>query len=301
MRCKFFSIGRLFRLLLIFACWQVSYAQLDWHDNVVVYGSEDDEVNPLITPQWNGQYRAFCLRDSSRLSTRRSLLSGSAWESFDDLELNETARDFGAVSDAVFSYVWSSRSGRIWRINHDSTVWSSAAPLQVDSGAVPFVALDAYSDFLFDPVDTYLHGCFIQSSTPSNTTLTYFRSENRALSVSLASVVDSSFQIQDSSVSVAVCATWSGEEEKLWIAAATDRPGTVGEQIRLYSSDDLGQSWLTPITPDSSSYAMMQPTLASYGELLMLAYQRRNSASLAREVFVTYSPDNGVSCPSLFK
>jgi hypothetical protein len=295
MRCRFSSIGRRFSFLLMVLFGQATFAQLDWQDNVVVFGSGDDESLPLITSMHNGQYRAFCLRNSFDLSTRRSHLNGSAWESFSDLEVALSNTEMGAESDIGYSYVWSKVEGNIRRIAHENSTWSELQILSLDSTVSAFSAINLTTDFAFDPVDTYLHGCYLHSQSPTNAVLAYFRSEDHAATVSFRSQIQSNLQLQDSSSSLATAVSWSGEEEKIWTAVTVDRPGTTGEQILFFNSENFGQSWSAPIIVDSSSYAMMHPSMTAQDELIMMAYQRRNNASIAREIFMVYSPDNGMS------
>jgi len=269
---------------------------LDWDNNVVVFGSESNETQPIIAPTYNGQYRAFCIWQDNVLRTRRSLVSGEAWEASDDQNLVGSSNSFAVTRDNEFTYIANRSRLTIFTIAHSQLLWPDDNTIFLfDTSSYQAFDCDIVSDFNFDADDPFLHGCCLYLPHSGSLTLAYFRSEDRAQTFALIQSVDSMFSIQDSSASVVTAVTWSGEEERIWLALTTDRAGTTGEQIRLYASSDLGQSWATPVTPDSSTYAMMRPALLGHGETIMLAYQRRSSASIARDIFVVYSPDNGVS------
>lgn len=269
-------------------------AQLDWDDDVVAFGTEQNETKPILVSIAEERFRAFCLADGQFLRTRRSLVHGEAWESFSDRELLPTS-EWIATSDHEYSYVCQVGTTGIFRISHSDAIWQAENEIYVVTDQETVFACDIATDVEFDSDDTFLHGCCLYRSHEGNNVLAYFRSEDLAQSIAEFLPIDSLFQIQDSSGSVSTTMTWSGEDEKIWIAVTKDRPGSTGEQIFLYSSENLGQTWSDPITPDSSSYAQYQPSLIGIGEMIMLAYQRRNSASIARDIFTVYSPDNGIT------
>ncbi len=151
------------------------------------------------------------------------------------------------------------------------------------------------SDHLFAPDDPFLH-IFVLAGVPDGTSmLGYLHAENHGQNWYGLGWFAVNLPTQDSSASISGAVTWEGEDEHLWVAATVDRPGTTGEQIALFHSDNLGENWSESLTPDSSTYAQSNPVLVGFESTLMLVYQRRVSASLARDIFAIYSPDNGVS------
>jgi len=151
------------------------------------------------------------------------------------------------------------------------------------------------SDYEFELNDPYIHMFGLARDQNGNGSLCHLYGSNHGASWSGIRWFQSDLSIQDSSSSIAAAVTWSGENERLWAAITLDRPGTIDEQVVLYYSDDLGQTWSNGLTPDSSSYEQLSPTMIGYEETIMLAYERRNSASIAHDIYYVYSPDNGVS------
>lgn len=291
---RFFNIGRVCSLLCALAPI-AAVAQLDWDNDVVVFGTEQDERQPHLVTIEPGVFRAFCVRDDTLLSTRKSQLGGEAWASFHNLPFGESTRLYSTAADNEYSYVLTGDPLLMTRIAHPASDWSNSQLVSIPiADYAPHAGL-IFTDAVFAPDDPHLHGISLLQNEVEGWLLHYFRSEDQGLNVQFSSTVDDSLSIADTSVAVSGTMTWSGEDERLWVAVAVDRPGSTGEQIRLYYSDEMGLSWSAPLTPDSSSYAQYSPVLVGQGETIVLSYSRRTSASLARDIFVTYSPDNGVS------
>lgn len=291
---RLFRHGKACSLILFLFLSSVVRAQLDWDSDIVAFGTDQVESHPVLVGTLPGQFRAFCIRDDSLMSMRRSMDHGASWEAFHDLNTQQETAKFDACSDNVNSYLWNRANTNVWRIDHAASGWPTAEPTQAFGGQSGIIDCGIITDVEFDPDDTYLHGAVLFREN-SVAQIAYSRSEDRGQSFIPAHNVSSGIPLQDSSASVAIGVTWAGDQERIWIAVSQDRPGSTGEQVVLYLSDDLGQTWSSSITPDSSSYAQMCPSLLGYENLIMLAYQRRTSASVARDVFVTYSPDGGSS------
>lgn len=292
---KFFSTGQVCSAILILIFSSVAIAQLDWDDDVVVFGSESNEIRPSLVQIGNGQFRSVCQAGSQFLRMRRSQIHGEAWGVSDDLFFPVELQDgFRTVSDNQYAYIWDV-SGGVWRISNSQNEWPDENSITVFPDRSTMFDISFITDTSFDPVDTYIHGFAAYRDNLGYTRFGYCRSEDRVLSIAIYRQIDSLFLVDEDKISVAGAYTWADENERLWAAISLDRPGTTDEQVTLYYSDDLGQSWSNRITPDSSSYEQLNPTLLGYEETIMLAYERRNSASVAHDIYFAYSPDNGES------
>lgn len=299
MRFRYFNSGQTFSLFSILLLPGVLCAQLDWSHDVVVFGTDQHEWSPQVVPIGDGQFRAFCVRESNVLSMRTSQLYGEVWEAFTDRTVTPEYIKFATASDDRYAYISNfARDGsdiHYRRISHTSSNWPEpSSPLVVPENTVLKDAV-LLSDFDFSNEDPFVHLFVLAASSNGMGTLGHFYAMNYGQDWFSSGWFASGLPMQDSSASIAAAVTWEGENERLWVVTAIDRPGSTGEQIALYYSDDLGSHWSTQLTPDISSYAQTRPTLISRESTIMLAYQRRNNASVAREIYATYSPDNGVS------
>jgi len=294
MQFKSYSIGLLFRLLAA-AMPIIASGQLTWSNDVVVFGTEDDERQPRVVSIGEGAFRAYCVRNDSLLSMRKSFQFGNLWEQFENLPLGIGLKLWCAAADTTRSYALTSSPLSVTYTPHSYSAWPPAPTINVqpDSGAL--LAAHLFTDVDFQPGDSYLHLFVLVRSADNTATLLYRKSTDHGETFDAYREVATGLDVEDSSAHVCGAATWSGEDERIWAATTLDRPGTIGEQISLFYSDDFGDSWSAAVTPDSSSYAQYDPSISGRGELLAMAYSRRNSTSLAREVFYTYSPDNGVA------
>ncbi len=293
---RFYSTGRICSLVSLLIPLLAS-AQLTWNSDVVVFGTEQEERQPQIVTISPTLFRAFCVRDDAALSTRRSLNFGDGWAAFSDRSYQAALQLLAVVADNNYSYALTAAPVQISRISHESESWPDEQPITLDIGASTLVTAHMVTDADFAPDDAYLHLFALLRANDGGVVLRYARSEDSGISFGAWQTVDSLLSIEDSSAAISSTVTWHGDAERLWVAVNVDRPGTTGEQIQLYSSDDLGETWSLPLTPDSSSYAQFSPTLGARDTTIVLAYARRTSASLARDVFLTYSPDNGLSWP----
>ncbi len=292
---KFFNTGLLFSTVLALIVAPTTYAQLDWDEDVVVFGTDGIEYGPSITSIGNSQFRAICSSGIQSVLTRRSQIGGEAWGVSDELMFDIEVYDhFRAVSDNQYAYMWD-EAGGIWRIPHTQTEWPDDDPVMVFPNSTFMYDLNFVSDAPVEPVDSYLHGVAVYQDNLGEVHFSYCRSADHAGTFSSYGEIDSAFLYNGPSITVAAAYTWTGNDERLWAAITLDRPGTIGEQVTLYYSDDLGQSWSSRFTPDSSSYEQLSPSIVGFGETIMVAYERRNSASVAHDVYFIYSPDNGES------
>ncbi|MBK6765959.1 MAG: exo-alpha-sialidase [bacterium] len=276
------------------------FAQLDWDDDRTVFSTAQHEWSPCIVAEyWLGEYRAFCVRENGHLSMRRTETYGDGWGQFTDIEwgveepLLQAAADQAHVCLAV-SGVGAS-TAHAFRLPRGGDEWPAPVTLVdfVDTAEVRTLAMISDMNFTLD--DTYYHAAIVGRGSDSAPFVAYVRSEDYGQSWSVPVVAASGFQIQDTSASVSLCVTWGSFDERVWIAVTQDRPGSIGEQVVLYFSDDLGATWSAGFVPDSSSYAQSHPSLAGLDWNLTLTYQRRNNTSITREIFTTYTPDNGTS------
>lgn len=293
MQFKFFNTGLICSFWLVLTAGDV-LAQLDWSQDAVVFGTNAAEFSPQIVPIPNGQFRAFCLTDSQRIRTRLSSLRGEAWQAFADLHSDENLTQFWVAADSQYTFIFSS-DGHLRRISHSESNWEDNWGIAVLPSQTTILKARLFVDSDFDQDESYLHGLVLYRNSQNATLLDYFLSEDQAFSLSHLGTIDSAFAIQDSNASVSGAYTWTGDAERLWAAMSFDRPGSTGPQVALYYSDDIGQSWSSRITPDTSSYSQVAPDISGFEETLVLTYQRRNSSSIANDIYSTYSPDNGVS------
>lgn len=300
MQFKFYSTGRKFSLLFALALPTMLFAQLDWDNDVVVFGTEQHEWNPQLVSIGPGQFRAFCVRESNVLSMRTTQMHGEVWEAYADVTESSGFIQLSAANDNINTYLASypqtTDNMHIWSIAHSATNWPTAAtPIQLPESITP-VDVQLLSDYSYAPDDPYVHVFVLLGTLDNIGYVGHAYATNYGANWStLLWDSGTEFPFQDSSASIAGAVTWEDDVEHIWAAVAVDRAGTTGEQIMLYKSDNFGESLTPLLTPDSSAYAQSNPALVGFESTLMLVYQRRVSPSLARDIFAIYSPDNGVS------
>ncbi|MCB9358216.1 MAG: hypothetical protein H6505_06550, partial [Calditrichaeota bacterium] len=233
MRFRFFSIGLLFSLAAITLYPVLGHAQLDWHSDVVVFGTEQHEWHPHIVEIRPGEHRSFCAVDSNVLRMRRSLLHGEIWEAFSDAERPPGEIELSVAADEMFSYVISYSVGGSYvafcRIPHDASDWPEQShPVELTED---LTLLDAkiLSDKEFSPDDPYVHIFVLVEDFNHVGRVGHVYASDRGLNWHGTNWFAEGLALPDSIESLAAAVSWSGESERLWAAVAEDRAGSVGE------------------------------------------------------------------------
>lgn len=294
MPCKYFRNSLAVSILIASS---LVAQPLDWHTDVVCFGTDQHEWAPQIISLPGGALRSFCLRDQSHLSARMSLTGGETWDTFHDVVATGDSTRMVAESDADFSYVISWRRGGHTIVLHKMPLFSSEwpeSPLSLDlPDSLLLMAADLTTDAAIWPDDTFLYLCWLARS-PSGGVLGFARSESRGDDWTFSTMVAQGIPLSDSTSVISMAVSWTTEWlQSLTIATERDRPGSIGEEIVLYHSDDYGLTWDTGRAVDPSAYPQQQPTLTARGDTVLLAYARRNSAAITRDVFYTFTLEDG--------
>ena len=270
---------------------------LDWHTDVVCYGTDQHEWSPQIVSLPGGALRTFCLRDQTQLSARMSVTGGETWDTFSDAAASGDSTRMTAEADSDYSYLVSWRRGGHELALHRMPLFSSEwpeSPLQLSlPDSLSLLAVDITTDAAIWPDDTFLYLCWLAHSS-SGGVLGFARSESRGEDWTFSAVVEQGIPLSDSTSVISMVVSWTTElQQSLTIAAERDRPGSIGEEIVLFHSDDYGLTWDSGRTIDSSAYAQQQPTLTARGDTVLLAYARRSSAAITRDIFYTFTLEDG--------
>jgi len=273
---------------------------LDWSDGVVVFGTDGEETRPAlcITPD-GAQLRSFCVRDDASVSDRTSQTDGMTWGVFADASPVEwgTRVECCADGDAAYALVYAPMDDRRWLQRFDSTavLWDDNLRLEVSPNpANPTLSAAMVTDVRYAPGEPFLHLAWLEWYPSSGDISAHFcQSRDQGESLTAATEV---FRVSDSSPienEVSLAVNWIGEEERIWLAASVDRPGSVAEGIQVFSSVDQGETWSAGRQLDSSAYPQVNPSIAGHEQTLLLAYSRRIDAFTQKDVHFVFSLDGG--------
>jgi hypothetical protein len=274
---------------------------LDWAGDVTIFGTPLNEHDPELVSSPDGALlRAFCIRSDSMLCMKTSTDNGASWSASGNLPAATGSPILDVAADRDFQYVLVGEqpaARRLYRFEHVNDDWDLAvqtmiAPLHT----LPVAAMCIACDADFQPSEPYVNICwterfnlglgeaifFTQSRDRGHTFLT--EQQVHIQSVSIASTC-----------ALAMTAAWQGDHERVLVIAAVDRGGSVPEEIRIFSSEDQGNSWSNGIVIDSSAAEQRHPTTAAFETIVIVAYERRAIAGAQRDIVYSYSPDGGMS------
>jgi hypothetical protein len=285
-------------LLTLSFRFPVTAQNLDWSNDVTVFGTAADERAPvLVASPSGGRLRAFCVTDDSCLHMKVSGDNGASWSVSSDSTFSSTAVRVHGASDATFHYVMvgSEASSRraLFRFEPAANSFRSAWMTMIaPTRTAPVLCFDMMTDVVYEPADAYLNLCWIEQTAARLRTLCFTQSRDRAVNFDSAREIMSFDADTGSLTGVSLTAAWGDDDELLWIACAMDRPGSIPEEIRLFRSSSQGVMWEPKGPVDSAAVSQTEPSLAAYGVMILLAY---SYAALpgARDVRMVYSVDGG--------
>jgi hypothetical protein len=301
---KYFAIESLWpralRLLALCLGLEATAQTLDWSGGVTVFGTAEDERAPVLVLSPSGaRLRALCVRNDSCLCMKVSSDNGASWSASSDSTFPGFHLRARGAADASYHYVLvcpeASSARRLFRFEPASNSYGAAWTMTISperDGLV--VGFDLMTDVAYQPADAYLNACWVEQNAPRLRTLCFAQSRDRALSFEPVREVASDEADESSDAGVSLSAGWQGDEELLWIAAALDRPGSVPEEIRLFSSTDQGNTWTAHRAVDAAAVSQTQPSLAAFGATILLAYSYAALPN-ARDVRWVYSLDGGAT------
>lgn len=276
------------------------YAQpLDWLQDNTVFGTTGNETTPAIAiVPITGEIRAWCVCDESQIVGKLSLNAGATWS-------EAAIRDDSAIvrvhtcADEQFVYLfsWNQENGQrtLWRFSPRENHWSSARQLPVALGRVhPMYAACVVTDYEFQPDDPYLNICWIDSSAQNGYVQGWFaQSRDQGQTVRSETMIFEGRIIGEERAQVSMATAWDNDRERMFIATSLDRPGSIPHQIRLHVSEDEGVSWSESPLIDATTYDQTDPSVAAYGQFVLISYVRRTLADQPGDIFYTYSVDAG--------
>ncbi|HEY3294656.1 MAG TPA: hypothetical protein VGL38_04420 [bacterium] len=286
---------------LLALCALAAAQSLDWSGDMPLFATSGNERDPavIITPAGR-TLRALCVSDEAILCMKTSTDDGASWSVCDTLPAPIPSPRIRAAADRQFQYVFlsgASAAKSLYRFTPRANNWHTAVQCTVAAECSGHVVASAMmNDEAAQLGDPYVNLAWIERAPQTNHySLWFAQTQDRGATFqptrSLCSF-DSPDAIPDG---IDVTASWSGGEERLIVAATVDRPGSIPEEIRIFTSGDEGVTWGDSTAVDDAGYAQREPSLAAYGNMVVLVYSRRVNASSQRDLFLSYSPDGGVS------
>ncbi len=267
---------------------------LDWDTDRIVYGLNSSEHHPVIT-SINGILQVSCDTGDGRIVTRFSSNNGLTWDAFSEIRPAGHGTRLSNCNDGENSYlsVFTPGSSELWIYRFDTTQLLADSHMIFLGSAHEQPSIAIATDYLFDPEEPFLNLVWQEYYWSSGRTQGMFgQSRDRGQSFSDTEIV---FEVVNDSPlrsNIATSVTWSGETEKIWVCAAVDRMGSVGEEVVLYSSNGAGGEWQA-VRVDSSAYTQEDLSVAGHESTLLAAYARRVNAASQKEIFFTYTLNNG--------
>ena len=272
---------------------------LDWLQDVTVFGTTGNETAPAIAVMpSSGEIRAWCVCDETQVVGKLSLNGGTTWGEAASRDVSAAVRVCGC-SDEQFAYVlaWTPTSGErnLWRFSPHENSWNSARQIAVAPDRIrPIYAACVATDCEFQPVDPYLNVCWVDSGVQTSYVQGWFaQSRDQGLTMRGESMVFEGRVVETACAHVSMATAWDDDREMMFIATTLDRPGSIPHQIRLFASEDEGDSWGEGVLVDATTFDQTEPSIAAYEQFLLVAYTRRVFAGQQGDIFYTYSMDAG--------
>lgn len=295
--CKMTRVIHLIYLLT--ASVSASAQPLDWYNDVTVFGTTGNETAPALTIfPVSGEIRAWCVSDETQLVGKFSLNGGTTWSAATIREISESAR-MSACSDGQFAYLlsWAPTSGEriLWRFSPREDSWNSAHQIAIAPDRMrPIYAACAVTDYEFQSADPYLNLCWVDSSDQAGVVQGWFaQSRDRGLTVRAEQMIFSGRVTETDFACVSMTTAWYDDCEQMFIATTLDRPGSIPHQIRLFASEDEGDSWSEGAFVDATTFDQTEPSIAAFGEFVLVAYVRRTIAGQQGDIYYSFSLDGG--------
>jgi len=272
---------------------------LDWHNDVTVFGTTRNEIAPaLAVLPVSGEIRAWCVCDETRLAGKLSLNGGTTWSGAENWESSGLVR-MSACSDEQFAYLlsWISSNGdrTLWRFSPRENSWDSANRITVAPDRMrPTYAACIVTDCEFQSADPYLNVCWVDSGGSVGVVQGWFaQSRDQGLTVRAEQMIFTGRVVEMEFAHVSMATAWNNDRERMFIATTLDRPGSIPHQIRLYVSEDEGDSWTDTTVVDATTFDQTEPSIAASGEFVLVAFVRRTIAGQQGDIFYSYSIDGG--------
>jgi hypothetical protein len=274
---------------------------LDWTGDMTIFGTTQSESRPVVAvTRVSGVIRAMCAANDSTLCMKRSRDHGAYWDGETELTVTGSCSRSAVASDdsTVYALISAPQSSfkLLYRLKTSDLTWSGAASTDVAPNSTGRVLASAVeTDWTSQITDCYVNMGWIESEAHSNVVSVWFaQSRDGGASVRPErQVCTQTADVVDSSIALAVARR--AEEKRVLIAAALDRPGTIDEAVRVFSSEDEGETWGESATMDSTAWPQREPTIASAESTVVLAYTRRVNAAAQHDLWISYSPDGGIS------
>ncbi len=280
----------------------VSGQPLDWSGDTPVFATSENERNPAMTIMpASRMLRALCVSEGLTLCMKVSMDDGASWGACATLLSPVQAPQVRAAADRQYEYVLltgsASANKTLFRFGARDNNWQAALQHPVAPAGTGYVIASAImSDEAAQLGDPYLNLCWAEREPQTNNYSGWFvQSRDRGQTFQPEHEL---FAFQSSDVSpdgIDVAVSWEDGDERLIVAAPVDRAGSIPEEIRVFTSEDQGATWGDSTAVDEATFPQREPSLAAFGNMVLLAYSRRVNAAIQRDIFFSYSPDGGVS------
>jgi hypothetical protein len=289
--------------LAIFLSSVIAASQpLDWSSDLTIFGTSANEHHPAITTTpADGLLRAFCVKDSGRISSKLSEDLGVSWSTFDDLSSGLDQQRLKAVADGSHIYAMvcgiGSPTRTAYRFASASNDWSSAhTTLITPARTAPLTGFGICTDYSFRPNDPYINVCWAEYDAAAHVfTGVFAQSRDLASTFLPEHFVFSQTRSAITNTEIEITVAGDSAQQRLLLAAPLDRAGNLPAEIRVFVSEDQGVTWSAGIAIDPSEYIQDEPNLESAGSVIILVYTLRQTQSGARDIYLSYSPDGGLN------
>ena len=297
------TICRSLGVVILLAWSACARAQsLDWSGDVTLFGTTDNEHDPVLTIMpASGMTRAFCIARYDSVCMKVSTDNGASWSSCATLPTFAQLTRVNAAADGQFEYALvtanTSSAKTLYRFGPRENDWRAAMHCAVAPNCTGNVIASALvNDAAAGLGDPTVNACWIERA-PATNHYSAWHSQSRDRGVSFQAANELfSFENPDAmAAGMDMAASWTESSERLIVAATVDRPGSIPEQIRVFTSEDQGLTWGDSTAIDDAAFAQCEPSLAAYQNTVLLVYARRINASSERDIFLSYSPDGGLS------
>lgn len=295
-----FRLRLVFCLVLISGGGLCSGQPLDWSSDLILFGTEQNESMPVLISAPDGSIlHAVCRCGDDMISAKMTLDAAQSWSNLVQMEFPAAGSGICGTMDDQYAYFLffggENPQRRIIRINRGESDWSSALSTDVVPERIAHtVAAELITDMIPHPDDPYLSLFWIEETDDGMEGI-FTQSRDRGLSFQTETQVFSRSSSTAYPCDAAMAVSWSGDEERILLAATLDRPGSIQEEVRIFVSTDQGSSWTSGLIIDSSSYVQLQPSIAAFGNTVIVVWSRRSGAAAQKDLYLSYSLDGGIS------
>jgi hypothetical protein len=280
--------------------------RLDWGFDNIIFGTNNDEVNPDLCMTPDGQYLyATCssLNDEGEfdyLRLRWSTGGGSSWAPTLDLHADNPLGNGRLAADndyvyLVYEYFYAPDDVDIYlaRLPTGSTNSEDLFILPIAASSHMEKAPAVHSDSRDNEEDPYLYITHAKLGEPDSLHYIFHLSIDQGASVHRSETI-TSFQGQSLEARSSLATGKLSDCTLMYFACEAERSGGRGSMIYVTTSSDLGDTWILPRALSTDYRAFSLPQICAHGGFAALAYQM-SPVSGDLDILCSFSQDSGRS------